>query len=114
MRIKALNLALLVGLSAINMHEDGRDGGFRRCQCINLTYISLSASLLLAVCLTPQRLERSGVMKETSVMGCQVLKISLEATGRDIQTHADLARSRRPLLLLTPDSTFNKPPLCRC
>lgn len=73
------------------MHEDGRGGGFQRCQCINLTYISLSASLFRAVCLTPQRLERSGVMKETSVMGCQVLKISLEATGQDIQTHTNSA-----------------------
>lgn len=68
------------------MHEDGQGGGFHRCQCINLTYISLSASLCLAVCLTPQRLARSDVMKETSVMGCQVLKASLEATGRDVQT----------------------------
>lgn len=50
-------------------------------------------------------------MKETSVMGCQVLKISLEATGQDIQTYTNTnTTSRQPLLLLTPDFAFNKAP----
>lgn len=57
-------------------------------------------------------------MKETSATGCQVLKTSLEATGRDAQTPTNSAscgsvEADGLCLPLTPDFSFNKPPFYR-